>query len=201
MIDIGLMLMKLGAVLGGAVLGALGTRLVVALLVRLLTRRRMPRTLLNFFSALGAVVVGLLVWLWLFGASGSGGFGGGGGWWPFGGAGGGAGNNGAGGPTQRGPGDTALRTVERSAKINMLGGQRVQDNRFYVLEMDRPRTLTELKETLLQLRRDNPSLTEIEIVIYEDSVEQDGPAVRELVQWVEANGLKHKLSFPGTKAP
>jgi hypothetical protein len=198
MFDIGLMLMKLLAILGGAAFGGLVTRMLVGGITR-----RMPRPALNLVSLLGAVAAGLAVWLWLFGAGGGGGFGSGGGWWPFGGRG-GSGGPGTGssiGTTHRGPPDSAPLFEERSAQVHMLGGGRVQDGRFYVLHRDSPRTLAELQEAIRKRRQANPNLSEVEIVIYKDSVADDTAAVRELIQWLEQAGLKPKISLPGTKAP
>lgn len=203
MFDLGLVLMKLLAILGGAAFGALVTRVLVGGITRIVARRRMPRPALNLVSLLGAVAAGLAVWLWLFGAGGGGGFGSGSGWWPFGGRGGNGGTGtGAGmGATHRAPPDSAPRSEERTLQVHMLGGSRVQDGRFYVLNRDSPRTLSELQETLRQRRQGNANLSEVEIVIYKDSVAEDTAAVRELLQWLEQAGLKPKISLPGTKAP
>jgi hypothetical protein len=194
--NVGMMLLKLLAVLGGAALGAVLARFLLFLLVRIFTRRRLPQPLRALVAALGAIGGGLLVWLLMF--SQTGGFGGGGGgWWPFGGPGTGTGN-GPPGLVQPGPIDTSPRPIDRPVRVHMLGGSRVQEGRFYVLEGQPPLTLPELRQALLN-RTPRPS--EVQIVIYQDSVDQANPAVTELVQWLKENRIRANLLYPGTKAP
>jgi hypothetical protein len=80
----------------------------------------------------------------------------------------------------------------------MLGGSRVQQDRFYVIdEQLPPRTLAEIRQLLLARRnQENDPIKAIEIIIYEDSVAKDHPAVRELEQWASQNGLQVTISFP-----
>jgi hypothetical protein len=80
----------------------------------------------------------------------------------------------------------------------MLGGARVQQDRFYVVDEKMPALpLAEVKEMLLARKNQgrNP-IKAIEIVIYEDSVSTDHPAVRDLDQWAKLNGLQVTISFP-----
>ena len=95
------------------------------------------------------------------------------------------------------PGSDALRVV-------MLGGDRVASQHFYLLEGDKePRTLRDLQKAIQarQDEKDRPSLKSIEIVIYEDSVAQDHPAVRDLEKWARQNDLGVTLSKPRGTLP
>src|SRR5262245_7662100 len=82
--DIGMLLLKWLAVIGGAALGGLLSGLLLQLLGRALFHRAIPKPALKLVRLLGAVALGLLVWFWVFGAGGMGGLGGSGGFWPFG---------------------------------------------------------------------------------------------------------------------
>ena len=97
------------------------------------------------------------------------------------------------------PGKAALRT----ASIEMLGGSRVQKDRFYLLDSQpEPMTLADLGTALLARKAQaNEPLKVIEIVIFEDSVDKDHPAVRDLEQWADRNGLQVNVLFPQGKRP
>ena len=85
MLDLGLLVMKWLAVAGGAAVGAVLFGLLGKGLNKVLTRRPASRPVMLLTRGLGAVLVGALVWGWVFGLGSPGGFGGtGGGWWPFG---------------------------------------------------------------------------------------------------------------------
>src|SRR5438105_4817405 len=83
--DLGLMLVKLLAVVGGAAVGAVGCPWFARLLVRFTTGQKLPARVVTAFRVMGGLALGLLVWTWVFSVGGEGGMGGsGGGWWPFG---------------------------------------------------------------------------------------------------------------------
>jgi hypothetical protein len=207
MVDLGMLFLKLLAVAGGGVLGGAGAGFAVGKMTKLTVRMQAPRTLVFGSRIAGCVAAGLGVWLWAFGSGGSGlGFG--------------SGGLGAGGgkyigydpvpekenkssdqqpeqkaPTPVGQGEAV---ATRPARIEMLGGSRVQQDRFYVIdEQLPPRTLAEIRQLLLDRKnQEKDPIKAIDIVIYEDSVDKDHPAVRDLQQWAHLNGLQVTISFP-----
>jgi hypothetical protein len=207
MLDLGMLILKILAVAGGAAVGGVGGGLVVRLLARAWTRRPVPRPVVTLIRLLGAGGLGLAVWLWVFG-SGGGGFGTGG----FGL--GGTGEQGA-GPAQKlsvdgTPGPAAEEKTEGPAagadvlRVELLGGEQVQEQRFYRLEGDRQaRTFLELRRAVEARRRqkEKSPLKGIEIVIYQNSVNQEHPAVKHLQQWARENELTPTLSFPKRELP
>ena len=57
--------------------------------------------------------------------------------------------------------------------------------------------LAEIKQMLLARKNQEiDPIKAIEIVIYEDSVSKDHPAVRDLEQWAHLNGLQVSILFP-----
>ncbi|HEV8062361.1 MAG TPA: hypothetical protein VGP68_20955 [Gemmataceae bacterium] len=86
----------------------------------------------------------------------------------------------------------------RSARVEMLGGRRVEQDRFYVIDEKMPAlTFAELRQLLMTRKNQEiDPIKAIEIVIYEDSVSKDHPAVRDLEQWANANGLQVAILFP-----
>ncbi len=210
MLDLGMQILKGLAVAGGAAVGWLGSGLLLRLLVRLSLHRSTPRTVLIPVRALGALALGLAVGIWAFS---SGGLGPGlDGWF-------GSGQGGGQLPRAKTePGPSSEPTAEsdttkpkRSApesqpgqgqdtlRIDILGGARVKEGRFYLLEGEtEPRTLTEIRKAVLARRQeqDKPPLKGIVIMIYGSSVARDHPAVKNLVNWAEGNGLG--VTFPPT---
>jgi hypothetical protein len=212
LVDLNLILLKLLAVAGGAVLGGGIGGVIARRLARLAFRKETPRMLLLASRGIGCVAAGLLVWLWAFGTGGSGlGFG--------------SGGLGSGGGKMIGydqareqdasqqetgrnqkqtetPGQAGA-SVPRPARIEMLGGSRVQEDRFYIIDAQpAPVTIDQLRKVLLAKKnQEQEPLKVIDIVIYEDSVDKDHPAVRDLEQWADRNGLQVRLSFPQGKRP
>jgi hypothetical protein len=209
MLDLGMQILKWLAVAGGAAVGWLGSGLLLRLLVRLSLHRSVPRTVLVPARALGGLALGLAVWVWAFS---SGGLGPGlGGWFGSGG-----GRQSPAARTEPEPGTTP--TAERAPvtpkqpapesqsgmeqetlRIEILGGGRVQQERFYLLEGEKePRTLPEVRK-MIQARRpdqDKPPLKSIVILIYGASVARDHPAVKNLEKWADENRLT--VTFPPT---
>jgi hypothetical protein len=207
MVDLGMLLLKLLAVAGGAVLGGAGAGFCAGKATKYTIRKQAPQTMVFGSRLAGGAAAALGVWLWAFGNGGSGlGFG--------------SGGLGAGGSGYIGydkqpekenkqqdskaaenPNPVAATehpAALRSVRIEMLGGNRVQQDRFYVMdEQLPPRTLAELEQILLARKnQEKDPIKTIEMVIYEDSVDKDHPAVRDLQQWAQSNGLQVTISFP-----
>ena len=197
------LLVKGLAVLGGAALGWLVIALLTRFLGRWLSARKGPRPLERLVRLLGAVVGGWLVWFLVTGSGGGGLFGGGGSF--FGGRGVGEGSGKETAPpstprTKRSPAETAPIRRAETLRVVMLGGQRVNDERFYRPEGGEPRTLAELKKVVKDRQKEG-GVKALEIVIYEDSVARDHPAVKELEQWARQNDLAVSLALLPGNAP
>jgi hypothetical protein len=199
------LLIKILAVVGGATVGGLAIGLLVSVLSRFLFSTKMPRPAVMLVRLLGGVACGLAVWLILSTPGGSGLFGGGSSL--FGGPGVGTGQ-GTGKETTTGPtgkGKTTSRDQFPTARegetlrVVMLGGNRVKEERFYRLEGEgEPLTLAALKKAVKERQR-NAAVKGIDIVIYEDSVAKDHPAVRDLENWSRENDLTvSRTSLPGS---
>jgi hypothetical protein len=208
-LDLGMLLMKLLAVAGGAVLGGAIAGTGARWLTRFTIRKQAPRTFVLSSRIVGCALAGIGVWLWAFGAGGSGfGFG--------------TGGLGSGGENYVGyqpvkeedkaPSDTQpeQKPVDKPganglsvARVQMLGGTRVQQDRFYVVdEQPQPVTLPELRELLAtRKKQEKDPLKVVEIVVYEDSVDKEHPAVLDLEKWANGNGLQVTISFPQGKRP
>jgi hypothetical protein len=209
MLDLGMQILKGLAVVGGAVVGGWGSGLLFRLLVRLSVQRSAPAKVVMPVRILGAVALGLAVWVWAFSSGGSGP--GLGGWF----------GSGTGGQTsethkESGPSsepaaepkvDGPERTPPQSQpgpdtlRIEILGGARVQQERFYLLEGEnQPRTLPEVRKIIQarQQQRDKPPLKGLVILIYGSSVARDHPAVKNLVKWAEEHRLS--VTFPPTNS-
>jgi hypothetical protein len=212
MLDLGMQLLKLLAVIGGATVGGLLSGWLFRLVVRLAFRRTVPRPALLLIQFLGAVTLGLFVWYWVVGS---------GGWGPGGGVflGHGGGTPGTVGeakgkaeaPKPKAPADEAAKAKAAAPgvtagpevlRIEMLGGQRVKEGRFYLPEgQQAPQTLAELRQAVAARQKQGPALKGIEIIIYEDSVARDHPAVRDLEKWARENDLAVTVTFPKREMP
>jgi hypothetical protein len=181
--------LKVAAVVVGVVVGGLTGRILAGVIGS--RRARLP------LVAGGAALGGLVLWLAVTHVGGGGGFGLGGG------AGLGSGASTATGqsPERPPPRDTAKEKNQRHVRIALLGGKRVRDQRFYIVDKDPPRSWDELLEVLAERRRQPGGLKSIDIVIYLDSVDKDTPAVQDLVQWAKDNKLQFTMSFPQEDAP
>jgi hypothetical protein len=210
MLDLGMQILKWLAVVGGATVGGWGSGLLFRLLARLSFRRSVPSKVLMPIRALGALALGFAVWVWAFssGAQGPGM----GGWL-------GSGRSGGqSSETRTESASSTEQTAERqpgasehlppeappapgqdTLRIEILGGARVQQERFYLLEGDnRPRTLPEVRKAIQarQQEPDKPRLKGIVILVYGSSVARDHPAVKNLVNWAKENRLS--VTFPPT---
>ncbi len=189
-------LWQLGAVVAGALAGFMGSGFIVRKSTTALVRKEAPRALVFPFRVVGGALGGWLVML---------AFGGGQGWF---GGGDGIGDGGAPGVQPSASQPTDNRAVKLPAKpevvpahtqtlrIRLLGGPRVANEKFYQID-NQPQafTLSELKRTIdLQKQQ---GLKGIEILIYQNSVARNHPAVHNLEDWAGQQGLS--VTIPPTK--
>jgi hypothetical protein len=192
------------AALGGAVVGGLALGLVARVLAFWLSPRGVPAPVMRAVRLLGGVLAGIGVWLLLTAPGGSGLFGGGGSW--FGGLGSGPGastETTAPKPTAKQLPPPATSQADPAGRdtvrVVLLGGSRVTGERFYRLDSDPdPVTLVELKRAI---KGRTPPAKGVEIVVYENSVAKDHPAVKDLQAWAVGQNLDVKLSFPQGDVP
>lgn len=97
--------------------------------------------------------------------------------------------------------DKSPKSVDATASVVVLGGERVKEQRFYVLGTDAPRTRADLEKVLQEQKTKNPSLKELEIVLYTDSVPKDSEAVTELEEWARKHGMTPKVKLVDKAAP
>jgi hypothetical protein len=194
--DVGMLAVRLLAVIGAVAVGGIGTGWLVKGLAKGIAFRSAPPSLLRISRVLGGVIVGLVVAAWVFNLGGTGGIGGsGGGWWPFGQAGGSGTSNTSGPADSKIPSQPKLDPNAKTFRIHMRGGKEAQeDQRFYLIEGDQPLTWTELEKVLAEKRKDNQSLV-IGIVISSKSVDKENPAVRMLKNWAQENSIAVKMEL------
>jgi hypothetical protein len=185
-----LLVLRIVAVLFGGLGGAFVGTVLAPLLVGDSKRKRVPVVLIC--AGLG----GFALWLATHRVGGGGGEGPGG---P--GAGGYAGSTDEG--DGRGPRSTQKRPAAPAAvlHVHLLGGQRVKDQRCYVIDHEPPRNWDELIEAITTRRKADPALKTIDIVIHPDSVDRDNPVVLRLKGWATDHDLTPTMSFPSDKAP
>jgi hypothetical protein len=192
-------IIKVLAVAGGGALGWLAIGFLVRDVGRWLAAKDVPRSMLLTVRSLGAVTAGWVVWHMVFGPGGSGLFSGG------------AGGDGKGSASENGqatiPAGPSVPSPSSSDEnkllpIVMLGGKRVgDDGAFYLVPGDKmPRTLSTVKQIIKETRQ-RIGLRGIEILVYDDSVDQAHVAVRELADWAERQNLTVTISFPKGEAP
>jgi hypothetical protein len=203
--------LKVLAVVGGAALGALLTGLLAQLLTRALTTQRLPTWPLNGARLGGGLLVGWLVWLWAFGPGG-GGLGGPGG-----------GGTGGGGDTtkkagkepkekdppgkDKTPGKTAPGTPADTVRVEVLGtdvlrkiagGKEPDLERRYRLDgrgAGKLYTLEEVQARIAEVRRRDPALKKIQIVLYTDSPDKTNTDyVEPLAAWIKGQ-VKEKYDL------
>jgi len=179
-------ILKIVAVLFGVVVGAFVGKVVAPFV----GNRKAGASLVVFCAALG----GLALWLAVSRVGGKGG-------------GAGPGNGPGEGSTVGRDGqdgsdaDRAKADQPKTLKVRMLGGERVKDQRFYVLDDDSPRNWDELMEAIARRRRQDPGLKAIEIWIFKNSVDTNNPAVRELEDWGKAQQLTVKVVQTSERLP
>ncbi|MDW8266296.1 MAG: hypothetical protein RMJ52_13310 [Gemmataceae bacterium] len=187
MLDLGMLILKVLAVVGGAAVGGWLAAIVAQTATGPLVRQ-LPRWLDRCVRLTGAGLLGGLVYLWVFG-SGSGGIGGSGsGYWPFG-AGGQAGGTAVTPPTQ--PASPPSSPSPEPLRITMRGGREAEaDQRFYHVSERGALTISELTA---ELQRRSPPPVYVEIIIEQRSVDRDSPAVAALRQALRERHLEVRL--------
>jgi hypothetical protein len=206
MLDLSWQVLKVLALIGAVTTGGLLGGWLLWGLVRLVTRRQLPRPATLAARALGGAGLGVAVWLWVFG-EGGGGPGRGGLW----GVGDGQGQTpgvvdlhpARGNLVLEAPSPQSDRVPEAAEgvgsdtlRIELLGGGRVKEGRFYILDGEREaRALGDLKRRIeeRQRQRNKVPLKAIELVIYQNSVAEDHAAVRDLRKWAREKDLEVKI--------
>jgi hypothetical protein len=186
---------KLLAVVGGAAVGGGFVGFVARRMARLVARRDVPSRPMTALRGLGGIAGGWAIWLMVFSPGGSGLFGGGGSLF---------GERGS--AASGGPEPAALDTTGNivppteggtTVRVTVLGGPRVVDSRFYLVEADsKAHTLVELKK-IIKDRQGKSRVRTIELLIYEDSVARSHAAVGDLERWAGQNDLT--VSMPPTR--
>jgi hypothetical protein len=189
-------LWKLGAVVAGALTGFLTSGFVVRKSTTALIRREAPQVVVFPFRVVGGALGGWLVMLAFGGGLGF--FGGG---------------EGTGNGTGAGVQPSANRSTENRAvslpakpeaapsapqtlRVRLLGGSRVAGEKFYQIDnMPQAMTLSELKKNIDEQKQHG--LKGIEILIYQNSVARNHPAVHNLEDWAGQQGLS--VTIPPTK--
>src|SRR6266849_3452236 len=196
MLNVGMLAVRVLAVVGAVAVGGYGTGWLVKGLAKGIAFRSAPPSLLRISRVLGGLIVGLVVAAWVFNLGGTGGIGGsGGGWWPFGQSGGSGTSNVSGSADSKTPSQPNLDPNAKTFRIHMRGGKEAQeDQRFYLIEGEKPLTWTELEKVLAEKRKDNQSLV-IEIVIGKKSVDEQSQAVQKLKSWAKENSVAVKMEF------
>ncbi len=184
-LDPSMLALKVLAVVGGFTVGAVGTGWLAKGLAKMMAFQRVSPFLLRGSRLLGGLALGFVVWSGL-GGSGTG-------WWPFG-QGGGSGSSANGQKPNTNHQEVEGRSLapEETLRIYMQGGKETeQDQRFYKVEKEEPRTWEDL-EPILADRNQNSKLKVIEIVIGNGSVDEQSEAVHELEAWASRNGVAVK---------
>jgi hypothetical protein len=186
---------KVLAVLGGAAVGAFAVGALVRLISRLTTRQQLPPWLMFVLRFLGAVVVGWLVALWLFG---------GGGLLP-GGAGGLGFGSGSGGEQKQPAPPSTSPTADKAkpadpaetlrveilgdpALKRLAGGGRFDADRRYRVEVNgsvRLLSFERVQDLVRNRMAQKPPLKRIDLVLYGDSPAHDLPVVKDLENWAK----------------
>lgn len=205
---------KILAVLGGAVGGGLALGFVAQLLMRAMTIRNPPRWSILTIRLLAGGICGWLLALWLFGGGGPG-IGGTGGWGFGSGSGKGDGTKQEEITKKNSDGKTSDQAKQtrdsETLRIEVLGNaalspQDSQAGRRYRLDMEQGtlRTFAEVKDMVRKRRQEQPSLRYLEIVLYNDSPAEDNSLVSQLKSWgKDLNGGKMvvKTSKSNADAP
>jgi hypothetical protein len=203
--DLQMFVLKWLAVAGGGAIGFFATGWCIRVFGRVFFFRKSQPPGYNAVRSLGMFGLGLLVYLWAFGAGG-GGFGGMGGWRPFGGPGGTGTDQSASGQSPENPIMQKVPEIiekERAAardviQVRLTGGKDVVDQRFYRIGGEKQAlNWDELVLNLTVRRQSEPNLKVVEIVLYQWSVDRDNPAVQRLEKWAIENRLTPKFIIHG----
>jgi hypothetical protein len=220
---------KVLAVVGGAALGAMFIGWLAQVLAKLSFAQKIPPWPLRILRVLGGGATGLLVYCFVFG--GGGGIGGPGGWFG-GGQGGSADKPGKSVASSKdGKGDEKSKETKSKEKaeekrtesqpaetlrVEVLGNetlmklarsQTFDTNKRYRIEGSSTLyTLEDVRNLILQKRKDKPPLRRLVVVVYRDSPAPDRPQVVELTDWArdldpERGKVGVDLSLPDQNAP
>jgi hypothetical protein len=202
--NLGYVVIKVLAVAGGVLVGAVVSGLLLQLLVRLTTTARPPRWALRVVRVLGGVILGWLVFLFVFGYSGGtgGGF--------FGGGGPGTGKGGGAGTTAKTEttGKETVQSTERekaskgsSLRVEVLVDPRSNAPGFRVEGRQGLLSLAELQSLVKHRQQEGPGVKRLEIVLYRNSPDRDSGPVKELLTWCNREGLETSIDTPAVDAP
>jgi hypothetical protein len=97
--------------------------------------------------------------------------------------------------------DKEAKPPETSVSITVLGGERVKEQKFYVIGRDEPRNRKELEQAILDKKQKDSALKAVEILLYTDSVPKDSEAVTDLEEWAKKVGLTPKVVMVEKKLP
>ncbi len=199
--NLGYVIIKVLAVAGGVLVGAVGSGLLLQLLVRFATTARAPRWAVRVVRVLGGIIVGWLVFLFVFGYSGGSGGG------LFGGGGPGTAKGGGAGTTARAE-TTAKEAAastegrkadkERTLRVEVLVDPRANAPGFRVEGRQGLLSLAELQSFVKQ---QSPGVKRLEIVLYRNSPDRDSGPVKELLAWCGREGIETSTDTPAVDAP
>jgi hypothetical protein len=199
--NVGRIIVGLMAVAGAFLIGSILTWMILGGVAKFFLRRAFPTGLMKICRVIGGVVVAIVVASFVFG---DGGFG----WGP--------------GDAQKGDlgkGEEKKKEEpkkidpnkekkedplknkdkegppEESVKVTILGGS-ATDEKFYLFQNERtPRTLFEIRSLILEQREKSVRpLKMVEIYVYQNSADRNGPVVRNLEKW--ARETNFGVSFP-----
>ncbi|GIW82142.1 MAG: hypothetical protein KatS3mg105_3949 [Gemmatales bacterium] len=197
--DIQTVIINLGIVVGAAVLGAIFANYVVLFAYRGLGRNDVHDPVKTLSRTIGALVAGVLVFLLLFGLGLGPGMGGNG--WFFGSS---SGQN-ASTDNSKDKNQTDAKNQKKQpdeiVPIHILGGERVVEDRNYVLGNGKPCNLETLKREVLKLKEEQPNFKTIDIILYDDSVTSESEVVGKLRDWADRQGFEIKETRRKTLAP
>jgi hypothetical protein len=200
--NLGFLGIRVLAVVGGAVVGALLTSFVVWLAGKYWFKRQAPWPAKKLLRTLGAIAGALLVASFLHLS--------GGGWGLFGGGGTGTGESGERGGSkgqqaanqakeQPSQGAAIVAPGAERVRVTILGGALVHPPAFYRVE-GRPGAveLKDVQELVRSRREQGKTLAAVDILVYENSLGQDTEPVKRLQAWVRESGLTPNLMLlPG----
>ena len=191
------------AVVGAAAVGAVGVGILTQVLVKVLTTRTAPRSVLRLMRVGGAVTAGWLVFWLLFGASGRG---------PGpGGPGTGEGKDGPAGDANTDPAPPDRDKAKEKegglespdVTIEVVGETIDPQRRFYRFKGQPKRhTLGEIREELRERRKQEPPPKKVLILLYQEgSPAPDQPNVTDLEDELKKLGLAVLTQKKAGKAP
>jgi hypothetical protein len=188
---------RLLAVVGGAVVGALVTSFVVWLGGKYWFKRQAPWPAKKLLRTLGAIAGALLVASFLHLS--------GGGWGLFGGGGTGTGESGDRGGSkgqqaasqskdQTSPGAAIITPGAERLRVTILGGALVHPPAYYRVE-GRPGAieLKDVQDAVRSRRDEGKSLAAVDILIYDNSLDKNTEPVKKLEAWARESGLTPNL--------